>query len=65
MQRLYTYEHPRDGRRVEIFQAPRHDGLVYLIREGAGQDSVALDRKVMDAYRHDLSSLGYRLLETF
>jgi|GEM_PF-6603607 hypothetical protein len=63
VERIYTYVHVRDGRRIEIFQDERRDGPVYLIREGAGQDSVA-DHHSVELYRGALTARGYRLVDT-
>ena len=61
MYRLFLYERPTDGQRVEIFLRPSPQGTVYVIREGNSHDSVTPDRPDVDRYRTQLREQGFML----
>ncbi|MBV9121148.1 MAG: hypothetical protein JOZ39_10610 [Chloroflexi bacterium] len=59
VERLFCYERPRDGQRVEIFRSERRGEAVYVIREGNGHDSMETDKAVVDSFRASLREQGF------
>ena len=61
MDKLYTMQRARDGKRVEFYSELRAGKLTYIIRENSNesQDSVTTDRSAIETFREGLLREGY------